>query len=195
LLEPAACVAGGLLVGGVPLRPGQHVAVVGTGTLSLIGVQLLAATKPASLTVVGASPSAIELARHWGATDIVSPDEAATDGWTADADLVFEAGSRPASARLALAAARRGGTVVLEGLPGEPDPDADLSAIPLANLHVQGVFGAQPSAWAAVVELFGAGLLDLAPLVSHRIPLAEVQRAFDLLDNRPRDLRKILLMP
>lgn len=110
LLEQAACVANALLRPASVLRPGLHATVVGTGTLSLIAVQIIAASSPASLTVIGASPSAIVLARRWGATVVIAPAGAEADGWTGEAGVVFEAGTRPASARIALAAARRGGT-------------------------------------------------------------------------------------
>ena len=198
LLEPAACVANALLGASSVLRPGLHATVVGTGTLSLIGVQIIAASSPASLTVIGASPSAVVLAKRWGATDVIAPADAEADGWTGDADLVFEAGARPASARIALAAARRGGTVFLEGIPTGADTGHELpgiSQIVLRELTVHGVFGASPSAWERVADMFGAGLLDLGDLVSHRLPLDRVGEAFALLADRPTDLRKVLLVP
>jgi len=195
LLEPASCVANGLLTSGITVRPGLHAAVVGTGTLSLVAVALLAAAGVKDLTVIGSGPSALELAREWGVGEVVDPATAASPDWSGGADLVFEAGARPESARMALMAARRGGTVVLEGVPSGPDEHADLSQIVLRNLRVQGVFGASPAAWGEAVRLFGAGTLDLAPLVSHRLALAEVSQAFDLLADRPPDLRKVLLLP
>jgi len=175
---------------------GLHATVVGTGTLSLIAVQIISASSPASLTVISASPSAIVLARRWGATVVIAPAEA--DGWTGEADVGFEAGTRPASARIALAAARRGGTAFLEGIPTGADTGPALpgiSQIVLRELTVHGVFGASPSAWQRVADMFGAGLLDLGDLVSHRLPLARAGEAFALLGNRPPDLRKVLLVP
>ncbi|HXQ55335.1 MAG TPA: alcohol dehydrogenase catalytic domain-containing protein, partial [Actinomycetes bacterium] len=48
LLEPAACVASGLLEAGMPL-PGSRVAVVGDGPLGLLALLLLRTTTPAEL--------------------------------------------------------------------------------------------------------------------------------------------------
>lgn len=86
----------------------------------------------------------------------------------------------------------------LEGIPTGADTGPALpgiSQIVLRELTVHGVFGASPSAWQRVAEMFGAGLLDLGDLVSHRLPLARAGDAFELLGDRPPDLRKVLLVP
>ncbi|MGH3641423.1 MAG: NAD(P)-dependent alcohol dehydrogenase [Mycobacterium sp.] len=49
------------------LTPGTHVVVIGAGGLGHIGVQVLAATTPATITVLDRSPQALELARSIGA--------------------------------------------------------------------------------------------------------------------------------
>jgi threonine dehydrogenase-like Zn-dependent dehydrogenase len=43
--------------------------------------------------------------------------------------------------------------------------------------------------------MFNAGLLDLAPLISHRYPVTDVGSAIATLRDRPADLRKVLLVP
>ncbi len=192
LLEPSACVIEG--VRAAAPHVGARIAVIGTGTLSLVACQVLAAYSPAELVLVGDSPSGRELGLAWGATRCVSSAEAAEPGWTCHADVVFEAGSRTTSARTALAAARRGGTVVLEGIPGGP-AEGDLAEIALKHLAVQGVFGASAAAWEHVVTMFNAGLLDLAPLITHRYAVPDVGSALTTLRDRPADLRKVLLLP
>ncbi|MBE1612495.1 zinc-dependent alcohol dehydrogenase [Actinopolymorpha pittospori] len=192
LLEPSACVLEGIRAAAPAV--GSRVAVVGTGTLSLVATQVLAAYSPSELVLIGDSPSGRELGIAWGATRCVSNAEALEPGWTCEADVVFEAGSRPTSAKAALAASRRGATVVLEGIPGEPAA-GDLTDIVLKHLSVQGVFGASAAAWEHVVTMFNAGLLDLAPLVSHRYAVTDVASALATLRARPADLRKVLLLP
>ncbi|HZC25552.1 MAG TPA: alcohol dehydrogenase catalytic domain-containing protein [Actinopolymorphaceae bacterium] len=192
LLEPSACVIEGVLAAAPVV--GARVAVIGTGTLSLVACQVLAAYHPAELVLVGDSPSGRELGLAWGATRCVDTAEATVPGWTLEADVVFEAGTRLTSARMAVAAARRGGTVVLEGIPAGP-AEGDLADIVLKHLTVRGIFGASAAAWEHVVTMFNAGLLDLRPLVSHRYPLTDVARALATLHDRPTDLRKVLLLP
>ena len=95
---------------------------------------------------------------------------------------------------MAVAAARRGGTVVLEGIPAGP-AEGDLAEIALKHLAVQGIFGASAAAWEHVVTMFNADLLDLRPLVTHRYPVSDVASALATLRDRPADLRKVLLLP
>jgi hypothetical protein len=59
LLEPAACIAAAALKANA--RPGERVAVVGTGTLGMFAVQFLKAGSPAELLVVGTRPDREEL--------------------------------------------------------------------------------------------------------------------------------------
>jgi threonine dehydrogenase-like Zn-dependent dehydrogenase len=197
LLEPAACVAGAVLGPVARLRPGLRVAVVGTGTLALLAVQLLAAASPRELVIVGPA-TGLDHGRKLGATAGVAVDAADADE-VADvgADLVVEASADPSAHRWALAAARPGGTVLLGGVPAAPAPGYvdDLTDIVLRSLTVRGYAGADPAAWRQVIALYGQGVLNLSAVVSHRLPLADAGQAFDLLRAHPPGVRKILLIP
>jgi 2-desacetyl-2-hydroxyethyl bacteriochlorophyllide A dehydrogenase len=190
LLEPAACVAQGLLE--IDLRPGMSVAVVGSGTLGLLAVALLSRVSPKRLALVGTRAPRLQLGTAMGATETwnVRQDRYPTAGF----DLVFEAAGSPGGARTAVELARRGGTVVLEGISGQAAPlDADV--IVLGHLRVQGIFGASRNAWLWVTELFAAGLLDLEPLVSHSFPLEDHAAAFAALTDRSGRALKVQLRP
>jgi L-iditol 2-dehydrogenase len=195
LLEPAACVAQGLLE--VELRPGLRAAVVGAGTLGLIAVALLRLTSPVELALFGTRPARLDLGRRLGASEAIDvsgagdPVAARAGGY----DLVFEAATRPEGARSALRLARRGGTVVLEGISGSAAPNLTADDFPLQHLRVQGVFGASGAAWRWVVRLFGSGQLDLGPLISHRFTLDEYDRAFAVLGDRSAGALKVQLVP
>jgi L-iditol 2-dehydrogenase len=190
VLEPAACVAQGLLE--TDLRPGLTVAVVGSGTLGLLAVALLSQISPARLALVGTRAPRLALGMAMGATETwnVRQDEYPAPGF----DLVFEAAGTPAGARTAIELARRGGTVVLEGISGEPG-GIDADAVVLGHLRVQGIFGASRNAWRWVTELFAAGLLDTKPLVTHSFPLEQHDAAFTTLSERSGDALKVLLTP
>jgi L-iditol 2-dehydrogenase len=194
LLEPAACVAQGLL--GADLRPGLSVAVVGAGTLGLLAVSLLRLTSPHRLALAGTRPRRLALARELGADDVAdvrAEDPLAVLG--RNFDLVFEATNHPEGAQLALQLARRGGTVVLEGISGIEEPALTPDLISLGHLRVQGVFGASRAAWRWVVELFASGKLDPSPLVTHRFPLADFQLAFAALRDPEAGALKVELVP
>jgi len=193
VLEPAACVAQGLLE--VDLRPGLAAAVVGAGTLGLLAVALLRLSSPSRLALVGTRPPRLRLGRRLGASeahDVRAGPPAA--GLTGAFDLVVEAAGTPSAVTTALGLARRGGTVVLAGISGRPG-GADADAIVIGHLRVQGVFGASRSAWLWVVDLLTSGLLDTRELVSHSFPLARHADAFALLGDREAGALKVQLTP
>lgn len=177
LLEPAACVACGLLE--ADLRPGLSVAVVGAGTLGLLAIAMLKLTSPARLAAVGGRPQRLELASALGATEHYARGEPVEGGF----DLVFESAGRPEAAAQAVALARRGGTVVLEGISGSDAPALSLDAIALGHLHVQGIFGASRRAWLWVVDLLRRGALDVSSLVTHTYELDRYRDAFSTLQS------------
>jgi L-iditol 2-dehydrogenase len=190
LLEPAACVAQGLLE--VELRPGLTVAVVGSGTLGLLAVALLSRVSPARLALVGTRAPRLALGLQLGATETwnVRRDERPEAGF----DLVFEAVGTADGSRTAVELARRGGTVVLEGISGQAG-GIDADAVVLGHLRVQGVFGASRNAWRWVIELFKLGLLDTKPLVTHSFPLEQYDTAFTTLTDRTGEAIKVQLTP
>jgi L-iditol 2-dehydrogenase len=190
LLEPAACVAQGLLE--VDLRPGLNVAVVGSGTVGLLAVSLLHRVSPRRLALVGTRAPRLALGVAMGATETwnVRRDECPAPGF----DLVFEAAGTPDGARRAVELARRGGTVVLEGISGQPG-GIDSDTVVLGHLRVHGIFGASRNAWRWVTELFASGLLDTKPLVSHSFPLEEHAAAFAALSDRTGEALKVQLSP
>jgi threonine dehydrogenase-like Zn-dependent dehydrogenase len=160
LIEPAACVATGLLEVG-RISPGDSAAVVGDGPLGLLAVALLRLFSPADLLLVGSRENRTARARSFGATDTVLRDDlAALRQARGGYDLVIEATNSPEGAATAVALARRAGTVVLLGISGSGKPAIDPDTITLGHLRVQGVFAASRQAWQWLVSLYGVGLFE-----------------------------------
>jgi threonine dehydrogenase-like Zn-dependent dehydrogenase len=177
LLEPAACVAEGLMK--IDIRPGLEVGVVGSGTLGLLAAGLLSLTMPARLVLVGSKGNRLRLGRELGATETV--DFRTVDSvrnLESNLDLVFEATNRAGGAQLALELTRRGGTVVVEGINGSTQPSVVSDLVTVKQIHVRGVFGASSDAWRWVIDRFKDSGLHLERLVSHRFPLERAAEAF-----------------
>jgi threonine dehydrogenase-like Zn-dependent dehydrogenase len=195
LLEPAACVASGLLEAGMPL-PGRRVAVVGDGPLGLLALLLLRTASPAELVLVGGRPARSALGPGCGATRVVAAGDG--DGLAALAgrlDAVVEATNHPSGAAAALSLLRRGGTALLLGISGLGRAAIDPDTVSLGQLRVQGGFAASRAAWRWAVALYASGALDPAPLVTHRFGLEEVAGAFAALSDPEGDAVKILVRP
>ncbi|MEV5610498.1 alcohol dehydrogenase catalytic domain-containing protein [Streptomyces sp. NPDC052225] len=189
LLEPAACIAAAAIK--AQALPGQRVAVVGTGTLGMFAVQFLAAGSPSELLVVGSRDERAALSRQFGATDFRLRSDELPD----DFDVVIETAGSASAARTAASLLRRGGRLVLTGIPAAGADGLDPTDLVVRQLEVQTVFGAAPDAWAHTVRVFGAGLLDPMPLVTHELPLERFAEAIELVGAGDPKVGKVLLRP
>ncbi|HYH47603.1 MAG TPA: bi-domain-containing oxidoreductase, partial [Thermoanaerobaculia bacterium] len=208
----------GVRLAGVGL--GDRVAVIGLGIIGQLAVQLLRA---AGCVVLGTDPDAArrELAVALGAeasnagsfADLVL---ARTDGHGADAVLLTA--STPSDEPLALAArlARRKARIVAVGAVGLAVPRREFYPKEL-ELVVSCSYGPgrydpayeergtdYPYAYVrwteqrnleAVLEQAAAGRLDLARLTSHTFPIAEAERAYELIESDAPSLGVVLTYP
>src|SRR6266516_2355549 len=158
-------------------KPGDRVLVVGDGTIGLLSASLVRLWSSASVTMIGRRPDQSELARSVGVTTFSTDDRAA--GF----DLAVEAAGNPEAAVTAIGAVRRGGTVVLLGLP-PAGSRLDLAADLLVNndLKVVASFGYTSGAWTRMVGLVNAGRVHPAEIVSHRFALEDHELAFAALE-------------
>lgn len=200
LTEPAACALHG--IDAVAPQPGETVVVVGPGTIGLLGAALFALYHPRRLIVAGRSARNRDLALSLGATDFVtgSPEEITnavqerTEG--RGADIVYEAVGHTIGVPLALNLARRGGRVALEGIAGgnaRLSLEADL--IVLQALEVKGIFSYTSSHFGRALSLIESGLLNVTPLVTHRLPLSRYSDGLALLENRAEPVVKVAILP
>ncbi|UKY47669.1 zinc-dependent alcohol dehydrogenase [Streptomyces inhibens] len=191
LLEPSAVAASAALMAGAV--PGERIAVVGAGTLGLLAVQFLAASTPAELVVIDPRRARAEQALPLGATQVRTPEEA--DGPPGGFDLVVETAGAPDTAAVATQLARRGGRVVLVGLPAPGARGIDPIHLAMSQITVYSVFGAPSAAWTHAVRAFTTGLLDPAPLITHEFPLERYAEAIALVGGGDPAVGKVLLRP
>jgi 2-desacetyl-2-hydroxyethyl bacteriochlorophyllide A dehydrogenase len=189
LLEPAAVAAAAVLKAGV--QPGERVGVVGAGTIGLLAVGLLAAHSPAELIVTDPRGGRQPAATDGGATAYHHPAKAGD----LDLDVVVETAGARDSAVSAVHLLRRGGRLVLTGIPGITPEGLSPTLIVERQLEITSVFGAPPGAWTHAVRAFCAGLLRLGPLITHELSLEDYRAAIRLLSDGGDNVGKILLRP
>jgi threonine dehydrogenase-like Zn-dependent dehydrogenase len=194
LLEPAGCVASGLLELGPP-PAGARIAVAGDGPLGLLALLLARLMEPRELILIGHRAERVGFARQCGATGVAAVGDVGTGSLNGSFDLVIEATNRPAGAATAIGLARRGGAVLLLGISGAGCPAIDPDVITLGQLRVQGAFASSPAAWRWMVSLYGSGQFDPTPLITHRFPLTETTAALDVLADRSSGALKVLVTP
>ncbi|MER7704856.1 alcohol dehydrogenase catalytic domain-containing protein [Kitasatospora sp. NPDC097605] len=166
------------------VEPGASVAVIGAGGVGVAAVQGARVCGAGRITVVDPVVSRRERALSFGATEALAPEElkAVAKGLPGGGfDYVFEAVGRSATVRAGYGAARRGGALVVIGA-GAQD---DLASFSMGELFfnekrlLPSLYGGAPLAVtvALVVELWRAGRIDLAGMITHRVALAEVNDA------------------
>jgi 2-desacetyl-2-hydroxyethyl bacteriochlorophyllide A dehydrogenase len=170
LIEPAVTVAEALAR--TWAGPADRVAVLGTGTIGLLAVQL-ARRVTAAVTAVGVEPAGLAAAERYGAQAV--PADAAVPGFS----LVIEASGAPKAFPHALELTEPGGRVAVVGVAYEPVAvtPADVALRGLSVLGIQHGIDHYPD----VVQLFADGVLDGAGLLAAAVPVDRCAEAFEVL--------------
>ncbi len=198
LLEPAACAL--TAIRKVGLVPGASVFVLGLGPVGLLYARLARAL--GARWVGGAEISGLRrrAAESGGIDACVDPrDDGAVRGAVDGApggqgvDLAVVATGHPSVVASAVGLVRRGGTVNLFGLPEAGSRlDADLQQLYLRGTRIVPSYATTEPDLREVHGLLTSGRLSFAGLVTHRVPLAEVDRAFRLAA-RPDEAVKVVV--
>ena len=168
---------------------GSTVAVIGCGGVGISVVQGARIAGAAEIVAIDPSAEKRDLVGKFGATRAVAPDEARAamkeltgrQGF----DYVFECVGRSALVRQAYDLTRRGGSVVIVGAGSRDDAVQftmnelfyDSKRI-LASMYGGGDVRLE---YERLIRLWRAGRLDLASMVTARLPLERINEALDLL--------------
>lgn len=178
------------------VRQGSTVAVVGDGAVGLCGVLAAKRLGAARIIMLGRHEKRLEIARRFGATDVVtSRGEEAIDTvqeMTGGAESVLECVGNEASMATAIGIARPGGAVGYVGVPHGSET-IDLSRMFMSNITLRG--GVAP-ARAYIPELLKdvvAGKLDPSPVLDLTVELDGVPAGYTAMDSR--EAIKVMVRP
>jgi L-iditol 2-dehydrogenase len=172
LCEPLACVCHSLLEPEPVVRPGDEVLVTGPGSVGLLAAQVARASG-GSVHVRGTPRDEPRLAAARG----LGLETSTTEDEPAEADVVIECSGNDAGMAAALASARRGGRYVQIGLAGKP-VSLPFDLVCFHELTVTSGFASTPASWTKALELVGEQRVELEPLLTEVVPLADWERAF-----------------
>jgi len=155
---------------------GARVLVSGAGPIGLLAVIAARARGAAHVTVTDVLAQPLERALALGADAAV---RAGTDELPAEAfDVVLECSGAPAAISAAAVAARRRGVIVQVGMvPNEPR-GINLAPLISKEIDLRGAFRFNDEIHEAIEIL--AARPDVASVVTHAIPVADVRAAFEL---------------
>jgi threonine 3-dehydrogenase len=177
---------------------GQTAVVTGCGPIGLMSIAVLKKAGARAVFATDINPERLEMATRMGADlaldardDVATRLRAETDG--NGVDIVLEmSGSSPALHQ-GLASVTNGGRVSLLGTHTMP-ATIDLSKeVIFKGLRIYGITGRQLwDTWYRTTALIEEGL-DLSPIITHRMPLSDYEKAFDLVASGHAG--KVVLLP
>lgn len=192
-----ACLAGCGVTTGIgaalniaQVRPGASSLVIGCGGVGLNVIQGNAIAGAARIIACDTQPSKLDLAADLGATDclLIEPDEdipARVKALVpAGVDYAFEVVGHTPLVTQAFDSTRTGGTTVMVGAPPPGTEVTVDSRVLFSDRKLLGCMGGgniPARDIPRIMRHYQQGTLDLAKLVETRIPLADVNDAFDAL--------------
>ena len=173
------------------IKPGAKVAVVGIGGVGMAAILGAAAAGAGQIVAIDPFENKLEVARQMGATDAVKAGEgvveAVRDLTGGGVDYAFELAGSVRALETAYDITRRGGTTVTAGLP-HPDSRMALNALKLVaeERSLKGSYIGSCVPQRDLPRMFALhrrGLLPVEKMLSHRLPLADINLAMDRLED------------
>lgn len=170
---------------------GKRVLVTGCGPIGLLCILAARRAGAGEITATDLSPFTLSMAAANGAdrTLDVGADREALKPFEADKgyfDVLFECTGAAAALAGGIAALRPRGTIVQLGLGG--DMQLPVQAITTKELSLCGSFRFHEE-FATGVALMRKGLIDVKPLITHTVPLAEAETAFRIASDRSQAMK------
>lgn len=199
VLTTAFLAVTGLTPGNPGLQAGETAAVFGAGPVGLCAIASARLFNPSVLIAVDVEESRLDLARRLGADVTINPRtqdlktalKAATNGW--GVDYAVEAAGSQATLAAAFSGAAVGGRISIVGV--FPGP-VEFPAHRLIGKNVSVEVGlGDLSRMGRVLNHVAAGELDVGAIITHRLPLADAVRAYEIFDNKEGGAVKVLLTP
>jgi L-iditol 2-dehydrogenase len=178
--------------------PARAAVVVGAGTIGLLVIQALRAAGAERVFAVDVDEGKLALALRMGAdvalnpggVDVPAEVRRLTGG---GADVALECVGATEPIKTAIAAVRKGGSVVLVGNIS-PAIQLPLQAVVTGEMTLLGTC-ASSGEYPRAIELLRTGAIDVRPLITAVAPLEEGPRMFDRLYAREPGLMKVILQP
>ena len=180
------------------VRAGDDVVVIGCGGVGMSAVQVAAAVG-GSVIAVDILPEKLEMARKFGAAEVINAKEVENLGKTVKkmtgggADVALEVIGNPATQRQAFDCLKKGGRLVVVGYTHK-DLALNAGKIMFFEMEVVGSLGCRPVDYPKIIKMARLGQIHVADLVTQKFPLEDINKAFDLMRRGdPNTIRSIVL--
>ena len=196
LVEPLAVGLEAATVGGVTL--GSSVAVLGAGCIGLVSLLASRALGASDIAISDVIDLRLDKARELGATfvsnaakqDSVSELLAASGG--RGYDVVIEAAGAVATTQLAPSLVKRGGTIVLVGMPPVDTFPFNFSALMGRVAQIKTIFRYK-NQYPTAISALSSGKIDVSGVVTHEYAFDDVAEAFRVNIDERASVVKIVI--
>jgi L-idonate 5-dehydrogenase len=170
---------------------GKKVLVTGCGPIGVLSILAARRAGAGEIVATDLSDFTLGMAKTAGADRVINTKDEpeALAAYSADKgtfDVLYECSGAAAALVGGIAALRPRGVIVQLGLGG--DMSLPMMAITAKELDLRGSFRFHEE-FAVGVELMHKGLIDVKPLITHTVPLADAISAFDIASDRSRALK------
>jgi threonine dehydrogenase-like Zn-dependent dehydrogenase len=180
------------------MRPGDVVAVVGCGPVGLCTVMAARALGAGKVVAVDMVPDRLKLAETLGAI-AVNPAETDADDVVLEltdwrgADVVVDAVGNEKALAACFPLVRMGGTISLPGMYVEDATSVPIGDMWLKNITITAGVANVQGHMDEVIELIRDGRIDPKVIISHRLPLSEAPKGYELFE--AKEAMKVVLDP
>jgi L-iditol 2-dehydrogenase len=187
-------------VRGAAIQSGDKVVIIGPGPIGLLAVRMAAIANPSKLVLVGTRDERLALGNLYGATHTVNIGkengrESLNDILgSGGSDVVIECAGTRSSMELAMNIVGWRGRIAVEGIfdVSEKIEFSPYNLLLCRAVSIVGVNGWRTDDFRRALQVMSDGLVDVKPLITHRLPLSQWEAAFDLITNRKDESIKVL---
>lgn len=177
------------------LHPASEVVILGAGSIGLYLLLLAQISGSSHTSIIEPLAYRREKALSLGANSVFPNIESylsSNDG--KGVDVVIEATTSPEGPAHATQAAAIGGKVILVGIPDGDKFSLTASLVRRKGLTIK-LSRRMGHVYPRAIQLVESGKIDVNSIVTHVMPLAEVQKAFELMSQYQENVIKIVLEP
>lgn len=173
------------------MRVGEDVVIIGAGSMGLLLTQIAKAAGAGRLVLIDVEQYKLERALECGATHIINsrakdPVESVREILPAGPDIVFEAAGVLEAASLAFRLCRKGTRVNMFGVIVPGTVEVSPATIHFTEIRMDASFSVTPRVMTKAIDLMEKGLVNPERIVTHRLPLARIHEAMDLMEQPER---------
>ena len=180
------------------LHPGDTVAILGCGPIGLLTLQVVLISGARAAYVTDVVPERLAMASKFGATAAFKADEGDPVAWVMEqthgrgVDVAFEAAWAAETVAQSAEMARRGGKLMMVGIPRENVAVFPAHAVRRKGLTIKYVRRMKHT-YPRAIAMVRDGLIDVDTVATHRFSLDEVTTAYPLVASYDDGAVKIII--